>query len=299
MKFICFVFYISILASQNNSYVQVLGIAQDAGYPQMACQKYCCKKFWDSETKRKHASSLALIINNEYYLFEATPDIKFQLQMLYKENNNIKLIPNGIFLTHAHVGHYTGLIHLGREIAGTKNVNVFVMPKMKKFLENNGPWEQLISINNIELIEQRANHSTTIKGIKIIPHIVPHRDEYSETVGYQIISPKKKILFIPDIDKWHKWDKSIIEMVKSVDVAFLDATFNKNGEIKNRDMSEIPHPFVTETIDLFKQESKETKSKIHFIHFNHTNPILFDEKEQKAVREKGFQIAIEGMKIAL
>ena len=96
---------------------------------------------------------------------------------------------------------------------------------------------------------------------------------FSETVGYKIIGKNKSALFIPDIDKWDLWDKSIVDEVKSVDYAFLDATFYSGEEI-NRSMSEIPHPFISETINLFKDELLETKNKIHFIHFNHTNPVL-------------------------
>ena len=64
--------------------------------------------------------------------------------------------------------------------------------------------------------------------------------------------------------------------VKDVDYAFLDATFFKDGEV-NRSMDEIPHPFVVETLNLFKNESNEVKNKIYFIHFNHTNIALQDK----------------------
>ena len=39
-------------------------------------------------------------------------------------------------------------------------------------------------------------------------------------------------------------------------------------------MSEIPHPFISETIEIFEDEELSTKNKIQFIHFNHTNPVL-------------------------
>jgi pyrroloquinoline quinone biosynthesis protein B len=296
-----FIFFLLVLISfsQNRNYIQVLGVAQDAGYPQMACQKDCCKLYWGGVTEQKYASSFALIVANKYYIFEASPDIKFQIQAIKKENNQMDIIPDGVFITHAHVGHYTGLIHFGREILGSKNLNVYTMPKMQSFLEKNGPWSQLIDLKNIQIHDVRKIDKELFSGIEIIPHIVPHRDEFSETVGYEIRSGRKKILFIPDIDKWYKWSESIIEMVKSVDIAFLDATFYQNGEIKNRDMSEIPHPFAVETISLFKNESKETKSKIHFIHMNHTNPMLYDETVRKTIRAQGYNIAFEGMIIDL
>lgn len=63
------------------------------------------------------------------------------------------------------------------------------------------------------------------KSLKITPFLVPHRDEYSETVGYKIEGDNKTALFIPDIDKWNKWNRDIIEEVKKVNYAFVDASF--------------------------------------------------------------------------
>ena len=124
------------------------------------------------------------------------------------------------------------------------------------------------------------------------PILVPHRDEYSETVGFIIEGPKKSALFIPDIDKWEKWDLSIVEEVTKVDYAFLDATFYSGDELNFRDISEIPHPFIVETMTLFKRASEEIKDKIYFIHMNHTNPTLDpDSKTSKIIKNNGFHVA--------
>ena len=165
---------------------------------------------------------------------------------------------------------------------------------MKKFLTNNGPWSQLVSLQNIVL--KNLQHDSTMvlnQKLKVTPFIVPHRDEFSETVGYKIEGSKKTALFIPDIDKWKTWHKNIIEEVKKVDYAFLDATFLNQYEVK-RAMSEVPHPFVQETTTLFQHETLATKNKIIFIHFNHTNPALQENsKERKRIEKLGFRFANE------
>lgn len=282
---------------QTKQYITVLGTAQDGGYPHIGCQKICCKNYYNGTNKRKSVVSLGLIDkqNQQKWLFDATPDMHTQLADL--EQNHIKkeTIIDGVFLTHAHIGHYTGLMYFGREALGKKNISVFAMPKMKDYLSKNGPWSQLVTLNNIKL--QTLQHDSTIvlnTKLKVTPFLVPHRDEFSETVGYKIEGTKKTALFIPDIDKWHKWKRSIIDEVKKVDYAFVDATFLDQKEVK-RAMTEVPHPFIEETVNLFKNETLTTKNKVIFIHFNHTNPALQENtKERKEIEKLGFRFASEG-----
>ena len=283
-------------------YITVLGIAQDGGYPHIGCQKECCANYYNGKNKRKSVVSLGLIDSQQKqkWLFEATPDMHTQLADL--ENNHLKTstIIDGVFLTHAHIGHYTGLMYFGREALGKKDIPVYAMPKMKAFLENNGPWNQLVTLQNIEL--KSLQNDSIIKlnnNIKVTPFLVPHRDEFSETVGYKIEGKNKSALFIPDIDKWYKWKKDIIAEVKQVDYTFLDAAFLNQNEVK-RAMTEVPHPFVVETVELFKNESMETKNKVIFIHFNHTNPTLqSNSKERKKLNKLGFRFAEEGQNFEL
>jgi pyrroloquinoline quinone biosynthesis protein B len=206
-----------------------------------------------------------------------------------------KYLPDGIFITHAHIGHYPGLMELGREVMDTRGMPVYVLPKMKSFLENNGPWSQLVKLKNIKIHQLNPDSSLALNAnISIETFTVPHRDEFSETAGFRIITQDKKYLFIPDINKWSLWDKSVVEEVKKVDIALLDATFFSADELPNRKISDVPHPLVTETMDLFRNEPDAIKSRIYFIHFNHTNPVLWDGKHRKEVTGKGFMIADQG-----
>jgi len=277
----------------------VLGTVQDAGSPHIACTKDCCKELFEHPDESRKVVCLGLIdhVNKKSFLFEATPDVVAQMKFLKRSATfSEKETPDGIFLTHAHIGHYAGLMYLGKEAMNADQVPVYAMPRMQTFLSENGPWSQLVNTNNI-LLSPLENGQTIelTSSIKITPFTVPHRDEYSETVGYTIEGPNKKVLFIPDIDKWEKWETSIIEVIKGVDYAFVDATFYDGAEINNRDISEIPHPFIIESLELFKDLSDTEKSKIIFTHFNHTNPVLNRDSEQaKEVLKKGFGIAKMG-----
>ena len=283
-----------------NQFITVLGNVQDAGYPHIGCKKNCCNKNFNSSAVN-FVTSLGVtdLVDNKSFLFEATPDISKQLKFL-NNNYSSSTIVDGVFITHAHIGHYTGLMYFGREALGAHKVPVYVMPKMKQFLESNSPWNQLIDLDNVQLREIFKNKKITIsKNLIIVPFTVPHRDEFSETVGYKIIGPNKSALFIPDINKWSLWDKDIVAEVKDVDYAFLDATFFKDGEV-NRPMDEIPHPFIVETINLFKNESIQVKNKIHFIHFNHTNISLqYKNPVIDSIRKLGYNFARFGDQLSL
>jgi len=273
----------------------VLGTVQDAGSPHIGCKKECCEALFEQPDPTRKVVSLGVIdhIDQKTYLFDATPDMTEQIKLLQDFAELENEAPNGIFLTHAHIGHYTGLMYLGREALGAKATPVFAMPRMKNFLESNGPWNQLVKLENIILNEMESDKEIRLTAsIKIQPISVPHRGEFSETVGFKIYGPNKTVLFIPDIDKWYLWESSIIEEIKKVDVAFLDATFYDAQEINNRDIAEIPHPFVVESLELFKGLPKEEKSKVHFIHLNHTNPLLnaHSEAYQNTI-DAGFKVA--------
>lgn len=274
----------------------ILGNVQDAGSPHMACTKDCCKDVFENPDHTRKVVSLGVIDpdNKKNYLFEATPDFTSQVKLLANYSSfSDKETPDGIFLTHAHIGHYTGLMYLGKEAMNADKIPVYAMPRMKTFLENNGPWSQLVTNQNILLKE--VFDTTQVKltsNLSVTPFTVPHRDEYSETVGFTIIGPNKSALFIPDIDKWSKWNEDIIAAISNVDYAFIDGTFYDGDEINNRDISEIPHPFISESLESFKGLSKTEKSKIYFIHFNHTNPVLIEDSEQrKEILEAGFNVA--------
>ena len=286
--------------NSNGIYLKVLGTIQDGGIPHLGCNKKCCKDYFKNGYSKKRVVSLGIsdLKEKKNYLIEASPDISFQLNNFLK--NKSKNL-NGIFITHAHIGHYSGLTNLGREVLNSSKMPLFLMPKMTEFISTNGPWDQLVKLKNVDLKKIFNEKSIELsEGLSIIPFKVPHRDEYSETVGFKIIGPKKTALFIPDIDKWDKWDKSIKNLITEVDYAFLDGTFYDSKEINNRDISEIPHPFIIESLELFNDLKESDRNKIYYIHLNHTNPLLNSESEEyQNVVSKGYNVATEGLELEL
>ena len=286
--------------AEDTPYVIVLGIAQDGGAPHAGCTRSCCAERWDNPEKQFSASCLGIVDpqTNEVWMIDATPDFPKQYHVL---TQNGKYTLEGVLLTHAHIGHYTGLMHLGLEVMGTKSIPVYAMPQMRTFLESNGPWDQLVSLDQIKLklLGNESPHALNDR-LTVIPFQVPHRDEYSETVGYRVVGPSFSLVYIPDIDKWERWEKDINEVILENDYILIDGTFFGDGEIPNRSMEEIPHPFIIESMERFGNLSEKEKSKVHFIHLNHTNPALNNESgERKNMTLKGFKIARRNEKYTL
>lgn len=263
-------------------YTVVLGIAQDGGYPQAGCTRPDCVQAWRDPRLRHRVASLGIVdpISNEHWIIDATPDFPSQLHDLGTRT------PTGILLTHAHIGHYLGLAHLGREVMGAKGVRVYAMPRMREFLERNGPWSQLVALHNISLITLADGQEIALnERIHVTPLRVPHRDEFSETVGFLIRGPSRSVLWLPDIDKWEKWDTPLESILARVDIAYLDGTFSTADELPGRDLREIPHPLITET--LARLANSPHLAKVRFIHLNQSNPLLREARRGIAVAREG------------
>lgn len=243
----------------------VLGIAQDAGIPQLGCDQELCKSIREGKRKPERVSSLGLVnaALGLSYLFDATPDMVSQLGTL-----NGGHAPTAVFLTHGHIGHYTGLMYFGRESIDAKSIPVHGTERMANYLRTSGPWSQLVSRNNIDLRVLTPDTAVELAdGIKVTPFLVPHRDEFTDTVGYLIEHAGHRALFIPDIDQWSKWPRSIRAVVDGVDLAFLDGTFASADELPGRSTADIPHPLIPATRALLAG----TRAQVWFIHLNHTN----------------------------
>ena len=271
--------------------IKILGSGQDAGIPHPGCLCNVCNRARNDGKYRRLGPSLAIFDKkgNFFYQIDASPDFKYQLDMVREEEIKIRRngrIPiSGILLTHAHLGHCMGLWYLGREAVGEKNLPVYCSSKMKQFLQSNYPFSLLVQRRNIEVLEILKNEEFELEGLKYIPIQVPHRNEVADTVGY-IIQSEKRVIYLPDIDYW---TDQLVDEIKRADIALIDGTFYSKDEIPRFD--EVPHPPILKTIERLV----EINTEIYFTHINHTNIINMNGKERKYIESKGFNIAYDGM----
>ena len=261
----------------------VLGIAQDGGVPHPGCACARCDAAARGAAPRRHVACLGLTDGRRTVLFDATPDLPAQLRMLGAAR------PDALFLTHAHMGHVTGLVYLGREALGVRGVDLYATESMHAFLRANAPFRDLVEQGRVTA---RPNDRVDLGGVVVRAFAVPHRAEHTDTVGYRLEGPHRSVLDLPDIDHSDAWDQDVRDVVSGVDVAYLDATFHSADELPHRDPREIPHPLVTDTV----RRLAGLAERVRLIHLNHTNPLLDDDSP---VRALGFRVAAEGERVAV
>jgi pyrroloquinoline quinone biosynthesis protein B len=273
----------------------VLGIAQDGGVPHLGCRQELCVRARRDPSARRLVASLGLVdhASKRRFVIDATPDFAAQVDRLGG-------LPDAILLTHAHIGHYLGLAQLGREVLGAKRLPVYCTAAMGDFLRKNGPWKRLVALDNIEIHEVQPGVELELTpSLRATAIRVPHRDEDSDTVAWLVAGPRRELLWLPDIDKWEKWDRSITGLVSERKLlAFVDGTFFSADEIPGRSIRDIPHPLVPETVARFG-DAPPRPARVLFVHLNHTNRLLWDPSARKQIERKGFGIAREGERFPL
>jgi pyrroloquinoline quinone biosynthesis protein B len=287
--------------------IKILGTAQDGGIPQIGCYCRNCQKAREDRSFARLISSLAILdfVEDKAFIIDTTPDLRVQYDILHERMGWEKIgrrnVPDGILLTHAHIGHYPGLMFYGYESLSSNRIPVYCSERMARFLTENGPWSQLVSLKNISLqiIEPGQNYVLT-SGITFAPFFVPHRDEFSDTLGFRLSGKEITFLYIPDIQSWHAWNRSIVQEVKEVDIALLDGTFFGPEELPGRDTAQIGHPFISTSIEILKEAVHRDGKKVCFTHLNHSNLALDPQGQaRRFVQEAGFEIASEGMEFPL
>jgi pyrroloquinoline quinone biosynthesis protein B len=282
----------------------VLGRMQDGGLPHLGCDAACCASA-RAEGRIEHPACLGIHDRRGggLILLEATPGIEAQAALLHRLTSagpRGRRPVDAILVTHAHVGHYAGLAHLGREVAATSGTPLFVTPRLAAFLRGNGPWSQLVELDQVRLVEVApGTRFMPLDGLSVEAIPVPHREEFSDTVAFRIRGPHRTVLFCPDVDRWSARDGLLESLLEGVDVAYLDGTFYDGRELPGRDLSSIPHPPMIDTMERLSALAAARPGRIRFIHLNHTNPALRDAEIGARLEDRGFRIAAVGERVGL
>lgn len=269
----------------------LLGNAQDAGVPQAGCSCANCRAAWASAAQRKWVSALGLLDarTRQWFLIDATPDFREQFHLMQSNAPGAHLA--GVLITHAHIGHYAGLIHLGYEAMATQGLPTYGTRRLNEFLRAHAPWRQLVEQGNIVLRELTPNawHALT-PDLSVRPLLVPHRDEWSDTLAFVVRGPTRQLLYLPDIDGWDQWAHPLNDVVAGVEVALLDGSFFSPAELPERDIARLGHPLVTDTVNRLAGLATD----VRFTHLNHSNPLHRPGPEHEWLKEWGMRVGEAG-----
>ncbi len=261
------------------THARVLGMAQDAGVPHLGCACAPCQRFRDAPLL---PSALGLVGINRY-LIDATPAITAQIHAL-------GAMPAAIFLTHQHMGHITGLLHLGEEAAAVRELPVYAGPELGAFLSKHEPWRRLVVQKRIDLRVMTPGDTVTLEpDLACESFAVSHRGV--ETVGYFVRGPQRTLLYLPDIDRW---DGELNHWLARCDVALLDGTFFTHAELGRQ--ADVPHPPIETTWALL---TPTQRAQVKFLHLNHTNRLLDPTRPDVPVAAREIPLAQQGERIEL
>ncbi|HSL82107.1 MAG TPA: pyrroloquinoline quinone biosynthesis protein PqqB, partial [Thermoanaerobaculia bacterium] len=71
-------------------------------------------------------------------------------------------------------------------------------------------------------------------------------------------------------------------------------------ELPGREVSEIGHPLITDSLERFGAAVRSGDLRVLFIHLNHSNPALDPRSpERRAIEAAGFRVAEEGEELPL
>jgi len=292
-------------------YALVLGTAQDGGVPQIACDCPRCGRARREPRLARRVASLALVdpASGRRWLLDATPDLAAQVELV--DGRAPRPAPgshgpgrpplfDGIWLTHAHVGHYAGLLQLGKEAYAARGQPVHVSERMEAFLRSNEPWRSLVDGGHLALVRfEDGVRYELAPGLFLTPLRVPHREELSDAYAFRVAGPERSLVYLPDIDRWDRWRTPIEELLAGVDLALVDGTFHDGGELPERDLASIPHPFVVDTLARLAPLPLAERQKVLFTHLNHSNPLVGPGPAASAVRAAGMRVAREGEALGL
>ena len=308
--------------------VKVLGSAAGGGFPQWNCGCSQCAGVRAGTLKAKPRTQTQATFSADgirWFLLNASPDLRQQIL------SSADFVPpagsrnspiNTVLLTSADVDAVMGLLHL-REF---QPLQIYSTIAVKRILtEENGifrvlgrsnppvRWETLPLDRLTPLVLASPADKRSGLFCKAVSLNGAFPDYVSDTlrntlasdeavIGLTLVSKEKKLFYAPNLPgTGEHW----LRCVEESDLAILDGTFWKDDELNairkgSKSARQMGHLPLWGDRGLLRQPFRPSKARRVLIHINNTNPILNDEsQESRIVREAGWEIAYDGMELAL
>jgi pyrroloquinoline quinone biosynthesis protein B len=262
---------------------------------------------------------------SRWFLLNASPDLRQQILSSpdFVPPAGSRNTPiSAVVLTSADVDAVMGLLHLREfqplQIFSTMAIRRILTEENSLFrvlTRSNPPvkWETLPLDRLMPLIPPSPGDKKSGLFCKAVPLNGAFPDYVSESlgnslsqeeavIGLMLVSKEKKLFYAPNLpgigDHW-------VRCVEESDLAILDGTFWKDDELNairkgSKSAREMGHLPLWGDRGLLRQHFRPSKTRRVLVHLNNTNPVLNDESpESRIVRDAGWEIAYDGMELAI
>jgi pyrroloquinoline quinone biosynthesis protein B len=294
----------------------VLGAAGGGGYPQWNCRCPVCRLAWAGGTrvKARTQASLAVSADGErWVLLNATPDLRAQLLATpaLQPRSEVRSSPiAAVVLTGAEVDQVAGLLTLRERQAFA----VFATAETMAALNANPIFGVLAGGVVTRTIVTRDEAFMLPGGLQAELFAVPGKvalylegddpalaAETDANVGVEIVCGSRRLVYVPGAAAM---TASLRARLAGAAVILFDATLfaddemirTGTGDKTGRRMGHMPLDGADGTLVALSGLG----GRRILTHINNTNPILIEgSAERRKVEQAGFEVAEDGMEIAL
>ncbi|MBL4638252.1 MAG: pyrroloquinoline quinone biosynthesis protein PqqB [Proteobacteria bacterium] len=303
-------------------FVHVLGSGAGGGFPQWNCNCENCKGVRAGTIKatKRTQSSIAISANGtDWVLFNASPDIKKQLDdfpAIQPARQVRDTAITAIVITDAQIDHVTGMLTLREH---NKPWEVYTTEAVRQDLTTGFPVFNILGhfrgINHHEIAtDQSVFTIPTAEGLEFTavpllseaPPYSPHRGNTvpGDNIGMHIKDTRsgKSLFYAPGLGVA---EPHVLEYMSNADCILIDGTVWTDDEmshegISDKRASEMGHLDQSSDGGILSILNSMDKPRKILIHINNTNPILNEESPQRATLNKaGIELAFDGMDIEL
>jgi pyrroloquinoline quinone biosynthesis protein B len=303
----------------------VLGSAAGGGFPQWNSNAPGCRRArsGDAAARIRSQASLAVSANaREWFLFNASPDLRLQIEAtpVLHPREGLRSSPiSGVVLTGGDVDAIAGLLHLRER----HHFSVYAPSRVLAVLAAN-PIFNVLSPDCVRRIELPLGRRIELagasgpSGLGVIAFNVPAKvplyleapgedpvlGEEGDAVGLEVVemATERSFVFIPGCATM---TGALRRRLAGSELVFFDGTLWRDDEMirlgvgtkTGRRMGHMSMSGDDGTIAAFRD--LDVRRRI-FIHINNSNPVLLDDSPERRLAERaGWEIAYDGMEIRL
>ncbi len=297
--------------------ILVLGSAAGGGFPQWNSNAPACNRARSGDTAARARTQTGIAVSADgerWWLINASPDLRSQIgatSQLHPRSGLRSSPIVGVVLTGGDVDVIAGLLTLRERQA----FDLFATPRIHAVLDAN-PIFEVLARDTVRRIPVALGEPVRLDcGLEIelfaVPGKVPLYLEGSDepvieagetTVGAAITHGGRTALFIPGCAAM---TPALAARAKAADVVLFDGTMWRDDEmvvagLGQKTGARMGHMSLSGEAGALAAFEGLTDARKILVHLNNSNPALLDDSPERAqVERAGWEVAFDGMEIAL